>query len=165
MNFLHRAATAINIYFLMKSVLLLLACLAVNVFSACDPTTQTATFSYKGATAVKGLSLDGLSCVKDTQIDFNFPMAANGETTVTESSGVGYKRFNVVHDLLAQSNSSLTLQFLNRDGKNKSYTLSSVSLTALSAGAHIGVDAEFPYAATDLKGKAVSLPRTITDVR
>jgi len=119
----------------------LLGCFTAVACAICQPLSETISFDYRGVTSVNGYLLDTLQCVKDTQIDFNFPQAAIGSINITTNPGAtGYK------DLML-NNDSLTLQFLNRDGLNQSYKLTRVTLSNPTAGARIRV-AGHPYEST-----------------
>jgi hypothetical protein len=81
----------------------LLGCFTAVACAICQPLSETISFDYRGVTSVNGYLLDTLQCVKDTQIDFNFPQAAIGSINITTNPGAtGYKDLMLVHRIVIE---------------------------------------------------------------
>jgi len=102
---------------------------------SCSDTSGSQKFVWDGPSSVDGLLLNTLMCVKDTQIDFNVPQTTNANLPVVSLTGGAITYQN----LRLSNNGRASLQFLNRDGVNQSYSLSTVSLSKYSAGARLQI--------------------------
>ncbi len=60
-----------------------------TALNGCSSTSQTQRLDWNAPTSVGGAALKTLQCVKDTQIDFNFPQATSGFLNVTSNNGSG----------------------------------------------------------------------------
>jgi len=77
-------------------VLVVLGCFAATVH-CCNPLQESVVFDYKGATSVSSTVLSVLTCVMDTQIDFNFPQSSYGSTSATSNTIIPtYRDFSFV---------------------------------------------------------------------
>lgn len=75
-------------------VLLLL--LGIANCNVCSSSNEAQQFDWNGATAVQDSKMNALQCVKDTQIDFNFPSASTGNLEVHNMSSAGYLQYHFV---------------------------------------------------------------------
>jgi hypothetical protein len=120
----------------------MLGCFVAAVH-CCNPLQESVLFDYQGATSVSSTVLSGLTCVIDTQIDFNFPQSSYGSTSATSNTiSSTYRDFSF-------SNSGLSMQFLDRNGLNQTYSLIRLTLSSPTAGARINL-VNFPYPMTSL---------------